>query len=755
MAAPKATGSDGRKVETLQGDPTDEIRRAQAEAEEWRARYLALEDAALVRLQFRYRRWLERVAPPGKLRRRFYQRTVAGVRRLLRAPARVTPTVGTAPVPGAGPQAVPPPLALATATEPDVTVVIPVHDHWPVTADCLAAIAADRPDIAYEVVVVDDASDDDTPQRLAEVVGVRVVRLDENAGFVGATNAGIAVARGRYVVLLNNDTVCSPGWLDALVATAEADPTIGVVGAKLVYPDGRLQEAGGVIWRDASGHNYGRDQDPEDPRFNFVRDVDYCSGACLLVRRELLAALGGLDTRFSPAYYEDTDLCFAARDRGYRVVYQPAAVVCHLEGTSHGTDVTTGLKRYQVVNQERFMDKWAAVLPAHGPPSPVSPRLSSWRRPAGRALVVDHQLPTPDQDSGSRRMFELLLLLDGLGLGVTFVPQDGVVEPRYRDALSSRGIEVLGGPGDLDPYLKAVGPAVALVVLSRPTVAWANYPMIRSLVPETTIVYDTVDLHHLRERARAAVEGGAAAQRSADFHYGMELSLARLTDQTWTVSPEERDALLAEEPDLQVAVVPNIHRQLPDVPPFPRRSGILFVGNFTHHPNVDGARWLATEILPVVRAGIPEVTLHLVGANPSAEVRALAGPGVVVHGWVPSMDDVYQQVRLSVAPLRFGAGMKGKVGESLAYGVPVITTPTGAEGIGRGRADGLLIADDAAGLARAILEVYGDPDLWERLSVAGRETTARHFSPDAVRLVLGQILTKLGVAETSSDDERR
>ncbi|HVX21555.1 MAG TPA: glycosyltransferase [Acidimicrobiales bacterium] len=743
-------------METLQGDPTDEVRRAQADADEWRSRYLALEDAALVRLQSRYRRWVERVAPQGTLRRRLYQRAVSAGRRLLGSPARVAPAAGPPPAPAVE-AVVPAPLALPTAADPDVTIVVPVHGQWPMTADCLAAIAADRPAASYEVVVVDDASADDTPQRLAEVAGVRVVRLDHNAGFVGAANAGIAAARGRYVVLLNNDTVCRPGWLDALVATAAADPSVGVVGAKLVYPDGRLQEAGGVIWRDGSGHNYGRDQDPEDPRFNFVRDVDYCSGACLLVRRSLLAELGGLDTRFSPAYYEDTDLCFAARDRGYRVVYQPAAVVCHVEGASHGTDVTTGLKRYQVVNRERFLDKWAAVLPAHGEPAPADPRLSSWRRPAGRALVVDHQVPTPDQDSGSCRMFELLLLLDSLGLGVTFVPQDGVVEPAYRDALASRGIEVLGGPGDLDPYLKAVGPALALVVLSRPTVAWANYPMIRSLVPETTIVYDTVDLHHLRERARAAVEGDAAAQRSADFHYGMELSLARLTDQTWTVSPEERDALLAEEPDLQVAVVPNIHRQMPEaaVPPFAPRAGILFVGNFTHHPNVDAVRWLATEILPVVRAAVPEVTLHLVGANPNAEVRALAGPGIVLHGWVPSMDDVYRQVRLSVAPLRFGAGMKGKVGESLAYGVPVVTTPTGAEGIGRGRSDGLLIADDAAGLARAILQAYGDQALWEQLSAAGRDTIARHFSPDSVRLVLGQILTKLGVAEPPPDDDRR
>ena len=643
--------------------------------------------------------------------------------------------------------------ALPTTGQPEVSIVVPVHDHWDLTAGCLTSIADDATSVGYEVIVVDDASTDETPGRLAQVTGIRVVRLDENVGFLGAANAGIAAALGRYVVLLNNDTVCRPGWLDALVATAAANPAIGVVGAKLVYPDGRLQEAGGIIWQDGSGHNYGRDQDADDPRFNFVRDVDYCSGACLLVRRELLTALGGLDPRFSPAYYEDTDLCFSARAAGYRVVYQPAAVVCHLEGASHGTDVTSGVKQHQVVNQARFVDKWGTVLADHGEPAPASPRLSSWRRPGGRVLVVDHQIPTPDQDSGSLRMFELLLLLDDLGLGVTFVPQDGVTVPRYRDALASLGVEVLDGPGALDPYLKAVGPSLALVILSRPTVAWANYPMIRSLVPQATIVYDTVDLHYLRERARAAVEGGVAAQRSADYHYGIELSLVRLADQTWAVSPEERDALLLEEPGLRIAVVPNIHRDHPTGPSFAQRSGILFVGNYTHHPNVDAARWLATEILPIVRAEAPDVTLHLAGANPTDEVQALVGDGVVVHGWVPSMDELYRQVRVSVAPLRFGAGMKGKVGESLAYGVPVVSTPTGAEGIGLRHGNGLVVAEDAAGLARSILGVHRDPTLWARLSANGRQTVARQYSPASVRVGLSQILAKLGALTLPADGE--
>ncbi len=378
-------------------------------------------------------------------------------------------------------------------------------------------------------------------------------------------------------------------------------------------------------------------------------------------------------------------------------------------------------------------------------PDPVRPRLSSWRTRAGRVLVIDHQVPMPDHDSGSTRMYALLLLLRDLGFGVTFVPQNAILIPRYQQALTSQGIEVLGGPGDLDAYLDQVGPELAIVILSRPTVAWANYPMIRSLVPESPIVYDTVDLHFVRERKRAATEGGIEAKRSATFHYDMELSLARLADQVWTVSPEERDALLAEIPDLQVAVVPNIHAEEPLGLTFAQREGVLFVGNFAHLPNVDAAQWLVEEILPLVRQEVPDLTLHLAGSNVSEQITALASDHVVVHGWVPTLGDLYRRLRLSVAPLRFGAGMKGKVGESLSFGVPIVTTSIGAEGLGPIDRQGALVADDAAELARLIVDAYGDSDLWAMLSSSGRALMAQRFSPEAVRSQLAPILSGLGV----------
>lgn len=724
----------------------EEIRHLQGEVSTWRSRAETLEASPAIQLVRRVRTAADRAAPPGTARRRAgggLARRVRSAAASLSQPrargedAEVPPPSRPAPVPVV-------PMALM----PEVTIVVPVHDQWARTAACLRSIAADRCSVGFEVVVVDDASTDETVEALPSVTGVVGVRLDENRGFVGAVNAGLERARGRFVVLLNNDTEVEPGWLDALVATAEADPTIGVVGAKLVYPDGRLQEAGGVIWEDGTGHNYGRDQDPSDPRYDFVRDVDYCSGACLLVRRELLALTGGgLDRRFSPAYYEDTDLCFSARHLGYRVVYQPAAVVRHFEGASHGTDVTSGVKSYQEVNRHTFVEKWADELARHGAPDHEHVRASSWRAPAGHCLVMDHALPMPDFDSGSRRMSELLGILGDLGFAVTFVPQNGIDLADYRRPLTVRGVEVLRSPADLDDYVRGVLPDLRMVVLSRPTVAWANYPMMRSLAPDALLVYDTVDLHYLRERRRAGTEQEPwSAMRSADYHYGMERSLVGLVDQVWVVSGPEAAVLREADPTTNVAVVPNVHRPEPAGPPFGAREGLLFVGNYAHDPNRDAVDWLVAEILPLVRREIGDVPVTLVGSRVTPEVEALAGSGVSVAGWLPTLEGMYRRSRVFVAPLRYGAGMKGKVGEACAYGLPVVTTSVGAEGMELADGDDVLIADDARAFAAAVARVYQDAELWGRLAASARRSVTERLSPARVRSDLAQTLKSQGLS---------
>ncbi len=690
-----------------------------------------IKDSHFYRIALRYRAMIERLAPSNSRRRHLYH---AAVRTVLRV--------------GGGSQAIPsdsPTISLPRAANPTVSIIIPVHDHWDLTAACLRSIADDSPAASYEVIVVDDASADASSRSLAMVEGIVPIYLERNHGFLGAVSAGIAAAQGRYVLLLNNDTVVTRGWLDALVDTAGSDLSVGVVGAKLVYPDGRLQEAGAIVWQDGSAWNYGRGAVASDPAFNTPREVDYCSGACLLIRRELLEASGGLDMAFAPGYYDDADLAFTARKLGFRVVYQPRATVVHLEGASHGTDVASGIKRYQVINQKRFCEKWKVELAAQVPPDPALARVASWRVASGRALVIDHEIPKPDRDSGSVRISALMGLLKDLGYAVTFLPHNGAEWPEYAQSLRDHGVEVLTGAHDLGPFLEETRIALRLAILCRPDPAWAYLPQIRELSPDTKIVYDTVDLHFLRIQREAQLLGNSELARRAERLRDVEIALMRCADAAFVVSAVERDRIAGESGGSPVHVIPNIHRSWLSGPGFDERDGLLFVGSFSHPPNVDASRWLVEEILPLIRRELRDVRVRIVGSQPPEEIGALAQHGVDVLGWVRDLTELYRRSRVFVAPLRYGAGVKGKVGESLAAGLPVVTTSIGAEGMELRDGEDVLVADTAEELAKAVVRAYREPALWSRLSDRGRTSIRQRYSPDAVRPLLAEALRSLGL----------
>ena len=595
------------------------------------------------------------------------------------------------------------------------------------TLGCLDSLAVNTPHHLMEVIVVDDASTDGTAETLQRVEGIEVLRLETNAGFAAAVGRGAEAARGRVVVFLNNDTEVRPGWLEALLDAIDSAPDVGAVGCKLVFGDGRLQEAGGIVWQDGTGANIGRGEDPQAPRHNVRREVDYCSAAALMVRRDLFERLGGFDPRFSPAYYEDTDLCFRLRESGFRVLYEPRAEVVHHEGATHGDNGGAGLaahvKANQLVNRHVFVDRWSETLLRHLPAGTGDGVLMGRVSRAPRVLVCDAWMPCHDRDSGGLRMTWIVRLLRRLGCEVTLVPLDGRRREPYAAEMQRAGIEVHYGGETYTDLVRRCRRLVDLVILSRPDVARACLEDTRRHLPNATVVYDAVDLDFHRARRR-------------------ELDVIRACDLVAAITQDEADVILDSVPSARTVLLPNVHALDASPPPgFDERAGLVFLGSYDHSPNIDTALHLAGEVMPRVRRDL-DAHLWLAGSNPPPAVTALQGEHVTVTGYVPDVETLLRRARVFVAPLRYGAGMKGKIGHAMSQGLPVVTTTIGAEGMGLVDGTHALVRDDPEGFAAAVVALHTERPLWERVSTSARELVRGCWTPEAMEQRLFDLLQR-------------
>jgi GT2 family glycosyltransferase/SAM-dependent methyltransferase/glycosyltransferase involved in cell wall biosynthesis len=631
--------------------------------------------------------------------------------------------------------------------DPQVSLIIPLRSRPDLTRACLRSIRENTTHAAYEVILVDDSADVETRHLLDNVRGAKILHNEENIGYLRSVKRGATVARGRWLVLFNNDTEVTYGWLRAMLDCAESAPDVGVVTPKFIYPDGSLNEAGAIIWRDGRGMNYGRGDAPGLFQYEYRRETDYGSAAALMVSAQLWNNVGGFDERYLPMYYEDADLCFEARERGLRVVYEPEAVVVHVEGGTAGGDVESGHKRYQEDNRPKFVDKWRQRLDAeHLPAAPTNVRVAANRHRGPHVLVIDHQVPLWDRDAGSLRMTNIMRALLDLGARVTFMPDNFAPTQPYTRGLQRMGIEVLYGQLDVNAELATIGPGLTLAILSRPHPASRWLDRVREFAPSATVVYDTVDLHWLREARRSAVETsldnepGTRNNGSPDLDSippraialrQLELALIRATDTTIVVSDFERVQVEQDVPNANLVVLPTVHDVESYVLPPADRSGILFVGAFQHPPNIGAALRLVKGVMPSVWRVLRDVRVTIVGSDPPPEVQRLASPLVEVAGWVEDLQPLLEKSRLLLAPLSYGAGLKGKITECLAAGLPVVTTAVGAEGLDD-LDECVLLAEDSGGLAAQAVRLYRDDELWQKLSHAGQTLIAERCSPELV-----------------------
>ena len=595
----------------------------------------------------------------------------------------------------------------------------------------------------FELIVVDNASPDGSGALLAEKLeGATVIQNDHNVGFAAASNQAAEVARAPHLCFLNPDAFVQHGWLEPLLERFEEDAKIGAIVPLYLHPDGRVQEAGSVVDSEGAALALGDGDDPSLFEHRFPRAVDYGSAACLLVRADAFAAAEGFDLIYSPAYYEDADLCFQLRTLGYTTVFEPRSHVVHLRGGA-----SKAAQALMIANRRLFAERWQDRLYLRRPLRALASdrRLQLAARDAEsleRILVIDDRVPHHDRGSGDPRMAKMLTELVDLWpeARVTLFAADPRNAERYAPPLLELGIEVQTAELRYDHWFLGRLYHYSVVLLSRAyNIDRFDY-WLRRTQPQARRIYDIEALAFRRH----AQQRDESAQRLQELErQGIEGA-----DTVLCVSEEEAEYARGLT-SAQVRVLPTHVETLSAAPGFDERKGFVFFGGFfagAGGPNEDAVVRLVDELMPAIWSEEPDLELAIVGANPTLPVRELQGPRVEVVGFVPDPLERLARARVHLHPLRFGAGIKLKLIDTMAAGTPFVTTPTGAEGLGLGELEAVLVAEDDADLTRLALRLYRDRALWERVQADLLGIVRERFGREEFRRTLVRAFMDVGVA---------
>lgn len=639
-------------------------------------------------------------------------------------------------------------LHLPDSKQPEATVILVLFNRAELTLTCLRSISETCSE-QLEIIIVDNASQDQTPLLLRQLRGARVIRNAENRNFLSAVNQAAHEARGEYLLLLNNDAQLLPATLQSAMKTIRNSPDIGAVGGKIILFDGTLQEAGSMVWHDGSCLGYGRGDNPFAPMYMFRRDVDYCSAAFLLTRRNVWERLGGFDEVFKPAYYEETDYCVRLWEQGLRVVYDPGAVLLHYEFASFGSmQSSTDLQRqHQEIFEERHRN-FLSKQQGFDPDAILSARIRSGDK--RRVLFIDDQVPHNWLGSGHPRAQTILKTLMKQGCFITFYPlciSEEAWSSVYFDM--PQEIEFMMGYGLrlLEAFLRHRCGYYNTIFISRPH----NMKIVKRLIDShrewfehTKIIYDAEAFFASRDVSLHSLNGKSLPKKEINHMFQEEAGLAAAADCVISVSEGEKAAFHKYGVE-NVHVLGHTIAAEPTPRPFVERRGFLFVGAIPEEtsPNGDSMIWFLEEIFPRIQTVLgADIPLTIAGRNQSERLRKFAGPSVRITGPVIDLTGLYDAARVFIAPTRFAAGISHKVHEAAARGLPVVSTPLIASQLGWRDGELLLVGGEPNEFARQCIELHTNEKLWVKLREAALARVRAECSPEAFERKLGQIVER-------------
>jgi predicted O-linked N-acetylglucosamine transferase (SPINDLY family)/GT2 family glycosyltransferase/predicted negative regulator of RcsB-dependent stress response len=628
---------------------------------------------------------------------------------------------------------------------PTLSVILVLFNQAGLSRRTLQALA-DQRGVDFETIVVDNASTDRTAELMARVSGVTHVCNPDNRGFLLAARQGAAAARGDYIAFLNSDAILQEGALVAAIRAMQADSSIGVLGGRVVLTDGGLQEAGNTVFSDGSSGGIGRGEDPFGHAARAARSTDYVSGVFLVTPAALWRMLGGFDEAFVPAYYEDTDYCLRVWQAGFRVVYEPAVLLEHLEWGSASADSATALMER---NRSVFSSRHSAVSRTQPKPQPLSLDGDRWRSPDDqprppRVLFIENAVPHMFKGGGLPRARLMLQALRGWPL--TLFPLWDLSDHWHaiRGSLP-HSVEVALGYGlaGLEAFLERRRNVYDVLLVSRPDNLKALAPL-RKRRPELfnsmRLIYDAEALFALREIAMAGVQGKPIARAHAKSRIAAEIALADAASSVLVVS--QRDARYFEAAGHRTHILSHSIGVRRHAPGPSGRSGLLFVGALhPDTPNEDGLLWFVHEVMPLLRDYMAEPpVLSIVGVCQTDRVAMLASADVRILGAQSALEPHYDAARVFIAPVRFAGGVPAKVIEAAAAGLPTVASSLLVRQLAWRDGMDIVGARDARAFASAIRDLLQCDTAWLRQQEAAWEQCALRYDPDLFGQSLRSVL---------------
>ena len=637
---------------------------------------------------------------------------------------------------------------------PLTSIVIPVYNNLSLTEQCLRSIYAIGSKSPFEIVIVDDCSSERYETLTREFPGIRILRNERNSGFLLTANRGGREAKGEYLIFLNNDTEVQPGWMDELTTALYHHPEAGMIGSQLIHmATNRLQESGNLICKDGRMLPLGRGEKSDHPEFNYFREVDFSSAASIIMRKSVFDEMNGFDTAYAPAYFEDPDLGLRMQKAGYHNYVMPLSRVIHQEMASYGDALDERCEK----NRRFFVERWSGYLAEHSLYDTPEAFVTERKFPRPRILYIDAEVPMADRGSGGMDAIYFMEYFLKRGYDVVFHGEytPGYV-PKYTTVLLRMGVECVYQPYRMIwEYISSNGWTFSTLFVSRIYQARCFDALLKKYCNRASYIFNTVDLHFVREKLEADLQKDASLLQLAEQTRRYELQAASSADATIVISSKEKNLLNSEYGMKNVWHVPQmreIHGRADG-----SRSGAVFIGS-AHPPNMDGLKFFHDEILPLLPSGfrltvVGEALKKMIGETERYR-SLLRCPAFEFVGFVADLGTVLDRTLLTVAPLRYGAGTKGKVASSMSYGVPCVSSRFGTEGTGMVHGENILIADTPAEFARSIREVMSNAALWRQISDGGlrflRDNYSREYVDSIMDDLMESVRKKRGMSKWSS-----